>query len=317
MKDDKPLPNKSFQIWSASPTPFHEDLTINGKSIEKLMEHHFQLGCDGLFLAGTCGEGPWLTNRQRVELVQRSAAANQGRMRLAAQVTDCSPARVLEQIDAVAGLGLDLVVVAQPAFFMNATSARVLAYYFDILNASSLPVCIYDRGSKKEFPLSPEILSEIYAHPRIAMVKDSSLDPAHREAALTARSSNPNLLLLNGDEFACPAYLAAGYDGFMTGGAVLAARYLRRMWEAHVAGLSCEVLDIDLRMKEMLLTVYGGASITCWLTGLKYALVRLGVFSSAASYLQYPLTDECRKAIDELAANDNLLEYTVSTSEAA
>ena len=306
MNTTSPVTTSARQVWSATPTPFHEDLSIDVKSLGRVIDHHALLGCDGLFLAGTCGEGPWMTNSQRVELVRRSVEANQGRMRIAAQVTDNSAARVLEQIDAVAGLGIDLAVVAQPAFFMNATPARVLGYYLDILNASPLPVCIYDRGSKKEFPLTPEILSEIYAHSRTAMIKDSSLDHSHRAVALAARTSRPDLLLLNGDEFACPAYLDAGYDGFMTGGAVLAGRLLRQMCDAHVAGAASEVAAIDARMREVLLTVYGGESIACWLTGLKYALVRLGLFSNTASFLEYPLTKECRAAIDELAESNSL-----------
>jgi len=299
---------RKLRVWSASPTPFHDNLSIDEASLGRLIDHHAMLGCDGLFLAGTCGEGPWLTNRQRVELVQKAAVANRGRLRLAAQVTDNSASRVLEQIDAVAGLGLDLAVVAQPAFFMNPTPARVLGYYLDILNASPLPVCIYDRGWRKEFPLTPEILSEIFAHPRAVMIKDSSVDPTHRDAAIAARSLRPDLVLLTGDEFSCPAYLDAGYDGMMTGGAVVAARFLRRMCEAHVAGLASEVSAVDAHMRKMLLTVYGGESITCWLTGLKHALVRLGVFSTTASFLQYPLTSECREGIDELADSNALLD---------
>ena len=59
-------------------------------------------------------------------------------------------------------------------------------------------------------------------------------------------------------------------------------------------------------MVALLHGVYGGAGLTCWLTGLKYFLVRQGTFSGAHSFLEYPLTDECREFV-ERAASDPLM----------
>jgi len=46
------------QIWSATPTPFTMDREVDRESLGRMVEHHVRLGVDGLFLAGTCGEGP-------------------------------------------------------------------------------------------------------------------------------------------------------------------------------------------------------------------------------------------------------------------
>ena len=111
------------QIWSASPTPFTENREIDLESVAKMVEHHVRLGVDGLFLAGTCGEGPWMTDRQKLTLVQAVREAAAGRLRLAVQVTDNSSARVLEQVDALQGV--DFVIVAQPYLAMNVTPAQL------------------------------------------------------------------------------------------------------------------------------------------------------------------------------------------------
>ena len=52
----------------------------------------------------------------------------------------------------------------------------------------------------------------------------------------------------------------------------------------------------------MLFGLYGGEAIACWLTGLKYYMVRRGLFSTTTSFLGYPLTDECRAYIERFAA---------------
>ena len=57
-------------------------------------------------------------------------------------------------------------------------------------------------------------------------------------------------------------------------------------------------------MKRKLFGIYGGESIACWLTGLKYYMVRAGLFATSVSYLDYPLTDECRAFVERCAQDD-------------
>ena len=108
--------------------------------------------------------------------------------------------------------------------------------------------------------------------------------------------------LLNGDEFHCLTYLEAGYDGCMFGGAVAVAPQMHRIAELFQAGRLDEARAVDQQMKTALFGIYGGESIACWLTGLKYYMVRKGLFESPASFLGYPLTDDCRAFVDRYAA---------------
>ncbi len=292
-------------VWSATPTPFTNSLAIDHASIRRMVDHHDALGIDGIFLAGTCGEGPWLNGRQTVELIQSTGQANQGRMKLGVQVTENSAARTLERLELLEQTNYDFAVIAQPSLFMNATPSRIISYYLDILDRSSKPVCFYDRGSRPDFPIEPQLLTEIYAHPKIRIIKDSSRCPIRREIALRVRAERSDLALLNGDEFDCFEYFAAGYDGFMTGGAILSGAYLRRQASAYREGNIAQAKEIDQRAQHMLKTVYGGDGFSCWLTGLKHSLAELGVFSTAASYLEYPLTEDCRNNISRIIREES------------
>ena len=292
-------------VWSATPTPFTESKELDVPSIGRMMDHHAALGVDGVFLAGTCGEGPWMKNAQILDLLKIATAANQGRMKLGVQVTDNSASRTLDRIDAIAEVGCDYAVVAQPFLFMNATPSRVLNYYLEILNHSALPVCFYHRGSRSEFPLEPECFLEILAHPAVEIVKDSSACKQQRAAALKARDHRHDLTLLSGDEFNALTYLRAGYDGMMTGGAVLTGSLLKAMGKAHLEGDSHQAAELDLRAQRILYAAYGGKSLECWLSGLKFCLVRLGIFSTTTSHLEYPLTDECLQEIDSVTKQES------------
>jgi dihydrodipicolinate synthase/N-acetylneuraminate lyase len=289
------------RIWSATPTPLTADLTIDLPSVGNLVRDAVASGIQGLFLAGTCGEGPWLPDRERIRLVRAVVAEAKGRLKIAVQATDNSVPRILENIRQAADAGADYAIIAAPATFMNATPERVVTLFTEAADASPLPVGIYDLGRHRPVMIPEDRLNDVYLRPNVHLIKDSSGSPTRRAAAIEARRAKPALQLFNGDEFRCLDYLEAGYDGFMFGGAVATASHLRRIAAAFTKGDLAEARALDAEMKGALYGIYGGEQIACWLTGLKYYLVRRGIFSSAASYLGYPLTDTCRQFIEEHA----------------
>lgn len=288
------------EIWSATPTPLRTDLSLDGASVERMVDHHVKLGVDGLMLGGTCGEGPWMPFVDLLELVRLSARAGRGRLALAVQVTDNSARQMLGHIERLAAVGAQYAVVASPYFLVNVTPRRLLNLYLEVIRKSPLPVGFYDRGRNAGHILDERLLEELLSEPNLKMVKDSSMDPARREVFLGAARLRHDLSVLNGDEFDCIEPLRAGYDGVLLGGGIFNARLVAGIATAVTEKKFDEAACIQKRMNELMFRVYGGPKITCWLTGLKYLMVRLGVFSETANYLDYPLTPECRSAIDEI-----------------
>lgn len=261
-------------------------------------------GISGVFLGGTCGEGPWLPDGERSRLIEAAATAAEGKLKIAAQVSDNSAARIHDNISRAKEAGADYAIVASPATFMNGTPERITALFTETVAASPLPVGIYDLGRHRPVLIPEDRLKEIYLLPNVHFVKDSSGSPERRAIALAARQSKPSLQLFNGDEFSCVDYLQAGYDGFMFGGAVAVAPHLNRIARLASAGQWEEARQVDAEMRRILYGIYGGERIVCWLTGLKHYMVCRGIFSSSASYLGYPLTNECRTFIENhVAAN--------------
>ena len=143
---------------------------------------------------------------------------------------------------------------------------------------------------------------ELYLLPQVKLVKDSSGLPERRAIALATKAKKPTLRLFNGDEFRCLEYLEAGYDSLLFGGAVAVMPQLRRIGELFRAGRLEEARAVEAEMKQTLFSIYGGEKIACWLTGLKHYMVRRGLFTTSASFLGYPLTDDCRAAIERYVA---------------
>jgi 4-hydroxy-tetrahydrodipicolinate synthase len=288
-------------LWSAVPTPLNPDLTVDIPAVERTIRDAIAGGIQGVFLAGTCGEGPWLPDRERSRLVKATVAAAGGKLKIAAQVSDNSVPRILDNVARMAEAGADFGIIAAPATMLNATPDRISALFIEAASASPLPVGVYDLGRHRPISIPENRLKEIYLLPNVKLVKDSSGSPDRRAIALEARRLKPALQLFNGDEFRCLDYLQAGYEGCMFGGAAAVAPQLNRIATLFLAGRLDEARTQEAEMTKTLFGIYGGESIACWLTGLKYYMVRRGLFSSTASFLGYPLTPECQAFIESYA----------------
>jgi 4-hydroxy-tetrahydrodipicolinate synthase len=294
-------------VWSAAPTPFLNTGRVDTGSVKRMVEHHCRLGVKGLFLLGTNGEGPWMTDGQRRDLVRAVVEAGRGRLVISVQVSDNSAGRILDNMAWVKAEGADLAIIAPPFFLMNANPDNVLALYQEAIRQSPLPVGIYDRGDYSSVKVPPPVLKALYGEPKVMMIKDSSGDPVRRDLAIGVRARRPGLVLLTGNEFDCAGYLKAGYDGLLLGGAVFNGYMARLIFESAIQGDHEGAQWMQDRMNQLMWKVYGGKKITCWLAGEKYLLVQMGLFKTPTALLRYPLTASCRRAIDGILKKDRVL----------
>jgi 4-hydroxy-tetrahydrodipicolinate synthase len=300
MQQSQNILSKAFGysgVWSATPTPFTDTTSVDKSSVKRLVEHHLRLGVKGLFLCGTCGEGPWMTDRQKRSLIESVVRYAKGRLHIAAQVTDNSAPRILDNIKTVSDCGADIAVVAPP-FFMDLVTPQILeTLYLTVIEKSSLPIGIYDRGKFSSVFVPPQILKKIYMHPRVVLAKDSSSDPERMKVALGVRQKRKDIVLLNGNEFDCVSYIKAGYDGLLLGGGIFNGYMAGCIIEAIKAGDIKKAEKLQQRMNDMMFKVFGGKDCACWLSGQKKLMVDMGIFKTWKGYLGYPLTPGCCKAI--------------------
>lgn len=267
-------------------------------AVERMVGDSIANHITGLFLGGTCGEGPWLPNRERSRLIRTVVAAANSRLQIVAQVSDNSVERIVDNIHEAAEAGAHIAMIAPPATMLNATPDRIASHFEEAVAASVLPVGIYDLGNFRPHGIPTDRLRRILLLPKVKLMKDSSGLPERQAIALGARSEKPALMLFNGDEFNCLKYLEAGYDGLMFGGAVAVSPQMQRVVALFQAGRLDEARAEDESMQNILYGIYGGKEISCWLTGLKYFMMQKGIFSNTESFLGYPLTDECRTTIE-------------------
>ena len=291
--------------WSAMSTPLTLDGRVDADALEKLVEHQVKLGLKGLFIGGTAGEGPFLADAERARLAKLTVKFAAGRMPVAVQVTDNSAERMIENLDRYQDEGIDIAVVAPPFFQLNATQDFLYDIYCKVMDACQIPVGLYNLGKNTRTLVPPETLARLLENPKVVLVKDSSSEEAYEQVILRAKAARKGTLAaLCGDEFNSVHYMRNGYDGVLFGGGCFNGAYACEMHRLVRAGKPDEAQQLQEHLNEVLYKVFGGKELTCWLAGQKELMVRLGVFNTAKTLLNYKLNDECSKAIDEVVRDE-------------
>lgn len=291
-------------IWSATPTPFLANGELDDAGLERLCRQHERLRVLGLFLGGTCGEGPFMPNRQRAELVRKVRRLAGPSFHLAVQVSDTSAARVRENMAEAADAGADSVVIAAPWLvrFVNRDFAR--RYFCESLECPCpVPRGIYVLAQPPETGIDRQLWQEIVGHPQVAYVKDSSGAADYRRAFLEVKARRPDLVLRTGCEFDILAALRDGYSGCLLGTAIFGAGLIARAIAALEDGDAAGAQAWQERSNRLLYDLFR-PDISAWMSGLKYALHTARIFSTEFSHLAYPLTDDDRRRIDAALARE-------------
>jgi dihydrodipicolinate synthase/N-acetylneuraminate lyase len=97
--------------------------------------------------------------------------------------------------------------------------------------------------------------------------------------------------------------IAAGYNGVLAGGGILIGNLTAKMVEAAQSHDINQLNRLQAQCDRINYTVYG-KKVNNWLTGLKYALVKMGIFLTTAGYLKYPLPKSIQNSIEKMIANE-------------
>ena len=287
-----------MNLWSATPTPFLADGRLDESSIEALVRRHIDLGVRGLLIGGTSGEGPFMPADQLVELIGLMRRAAGGNLVLTVQVTDTSASRVRHNMDVYLEAGADYLVIAPPWLvggFCNRDYVR--RYFLEPLESIDAPIGLYVRQPLPTTDMDLEFWLELVGHPKVSLVKDSSGDNDYCHALSAVRRKRQDLTLLTGNEFDVVGAVASGYDGGLMGTGILNATFIRLVLDALQRGDRAEADAWQVRSNRFLHDLFR-EDISCWMAGLKYALVRLGIFTTPFTHLAYPLDKADRDRID-------------------
>jgi 4-hydroxy-tetrahydrodipicolinate synthase len=257
-----------------------------------LVEHILAGGCTGLFILGGCGEGAWLTSRQRGAVTRAAVRVAAGRVPVLVGVMLPATGAAIEAARQAEAEGADALVVGSP-YYYAADSAMQRRHVEAVVQAVDLPVLLYNIPQATHNVLSPATVESLARDAGVMGIKDSAGDFEAFHEFLALKRNRPGFRVLQGNEHLAAASLLQGGDGLVPGLGNVAPSLLVALRRAAVAGdvaacarLQSEIVDLGE------LHTHGH-----WLPALKAACAAIGIGSGLPTVPFSPVTEEQRQAI--------------------
>jgi 4-hydroxy-tetrahydrodipicolinate synthase len=296
-------------------TPRHADGSIDTDSLTNLTRHLLDGGVSGLFVLGSSGEVPYLTNAERELVVStiaaENAAAGAARVPLIVGANEQTTNRVIEEARKVIDLGADAIVVTS-MYYAIGNAEETETHFRAVHDAVSAPIFAYDVPVRTHFKLPTDLLVRLGRDGVIAGVKDSSGDDVGFRQLLLAARDIPNFDIFTGHEVVVDGALLGGAQGVVPGLGNVDPRGYRNLLDAAAAGDWAKAAAEQDRIADLFEIVYtpngrvsGGAA---GLGAFKTALQLMGIIESNTMSAPMPsLNEDETTAIKVILERNNLI----------
>lgn len=276
-------------------TPLLDRDTLDIGGLERLIEHILAGGVSGLFILGSTGEGPSLSYRLRVELVQRVCRQVATRVPVLVGITDSAFIESVKVAQSAAEAGAQAVVLSAPYYFSIAQS-ELLAYVKHITAELPLPLFLYNLPGLTKIAFEIETVQQLMGNPKIIGLKDSSANMIYFHHLVSLLSQRPDWTLLIGpEELLAEAILLGGHGGICAG-ANLRPRLYVDLCRAAAAGQRDGAAVLHREVMKTAAKIYQGARQSASVVnGIKSALACLGICQDVVAEPFQGLSPEQRK----------------------
>jgi 4-hydroxy-tetrahydrodipicolinate synthase len=233
-------------VLTAMVTPFDAGGRLDVDAAVTIARWLVDHGSDGLVLAGTTGEGPVLTDAERVELWR--AVAEAVTVPVIAGTGTNDTRHSIELTKAATAAGVAGVLVVTP-YYNRPSQTGLFGHFAAVAAATDLPVVLYDIPVRSGRRIAQATLLRLLAHaPNVVAVKDAAGDPVGSARLLC--HTHTGFELYCGDDALTLPLLSVGAVGLISVASHWAGRELGQMIAAYDRGDVVEARHLNARLVE-------------------------------------------------------------------
>lgn len=162
-------------IYPALLTPFNSSGKINHGALRELVEININKGVAGFYVCGSTAEAFMLSVNERKSILETVVDQVAGRCNVFAHVGHISGDSAMDLARHADSLHVDAVSSVSP-FYYNFTFDEIRRYYFDIADAVSVPVVVYNFPACSKVSLSLDNMGCFFDDERFIALKNTSSD---------------------------------------------------------------------------------------------------------------------------------------------
>ena len=148
---------------------------VNYPMMMQLLRRQMDAGIKAVVIAGTTGESPTLSDREKLTLFARCKEFAGDRMKIICGTGSNDTAHAAQLSLAAQEAGADGLLVVSP-YYNKATADGLVAHYMTIAHAVSIPVIAYNVPGRTGVDIPVSVYRRLSRIPNMAGVKEASTD---------------------------------------------------------------------------------------------------------------------------------------------
>ena len=202
-----------FGTGVALVTPFRADLTPDYHGLRQLLTYTARGGANYYVVAGTTGESPTVTSREKQEVLAFVKEHNDAHLPVVYGIGGNNTHEVLENIRETDLGGVEAILSVSP--YYNKPSQRgIYQHYVAIADACPVPVLLYNVPARTQSNITAETTLRLAEHPNIIGTKEASGDLV--QCMHIARHKPESFLLISGDDLLTVPLVSLGACGVIS-----------------------------------------------------------------------------------------------------
>lgn len=232
------------KVITAMVTPFDENLAVDFKAFENLIEHLIKTGSDSILVTGTTGESPTVSDEEKLELFKVAKKIAGNRVKVIAGTGSNSTAHSIGLSKKAQDVGVDAILLVSP-YYNKPTQEGLYRHFKMIAEAVDIPVILYNVPGRTAATIEPETLARLSEVKNIVAVKDAG---GNLEKTSKTRILAPDLAVYSGDDSLTLPMLALGAKGVISVASHIVGKDIKEMIEAFEKGDHKKAEEIHLKL---------------------------------------------------------------------
>lgn len=257
------------RVLTAMVTPFDAEGNVDYEQAKRLAVALLDSGSEGLVVSGTTGEGPTLSNEEKLRLFAEIRSAIGDRGAIIAGTTNYNTAESIELSREAARVGVDGFLLTVP-YYNKPPQEGLYRHFRAIAEAVDRPCLLYNVPSRTSLNMAAETTIRLSEIPNIIGIKEASSDFVQIARIITG--ARPGFRVWSGNDDEILPILALGGYGVVSVAAHLVGRQIQEMIAAYLAGR----VDEAGALHRQLLPLFKILFIVSNPIPVKYALNQIG-----------------------------------------
>ena len=266
-------------IATAIITPTNEQ-GVDYDHLGGIIDWQIDQGIDGLVVCGTTGEASTLTDKEHKGVIDYTVKRVNGRVPVIAGTGSNETHYAIELTQSACDSGADAVLVVTP-YYNKATQKGLIRFYYEIADASTAPLIVYNVPSRTAMNIEPSSYAELTKHKNIVGIKEANGDMSKIVETMARLDGSMDLYCGNDDQLV--PMLAMGASGCISVLANIMPKETKEIYTRFSMGDVKGAMKLQCRYHELITALFSEVSPI----PVKAGMAALGF---CENHLRLPLT---------------------------